>query len=94
MHLNHDAVGTCCGCGAGHGSHQTGLAGGMAGIHHNGKMTQLMQNGHCGQVQGIAGLGLKGTDAPLTEYDVLIALAHDILRAHQKLLEGVGQAPL
>ena len=53
-----------------------------------------MQYGYGGQIQGIAGGSLKGTDAPLAENDVFIALAHDVLRAHEQLLNGIGQAAL
>lgn len=53
-----------------------------------------MEDGDSGQVQGIAGGSLKGTDAPLAEDHVLVAPGHDVLRAHQQLLDGVGQAPL
>ena len=80
--------------GIGHGSHQMGLAGGVAGIDHHGQMGQVVQYSHSGQVQSIAGGGFKGADAPLAEDYVFIALAHDVLRAHEQLLNGIGKSAL
>ena len=36
--------------------------------------------------------GLKGADAALAEDNVLVALGHDVLGAHHKLFQRVGQA--
>ena len=66
----------------------------MAGVHHYGQVGELVEDGHGGQVQGVAGGRLEGADAPLTEDDVLVASGHNVLRAHQQLLDGVGQAAL
>ena len=57
-------------------------------------MAQLVQHRHGGQVERVAGIGLEGTDAALTEDDTCIAAGHDILRAHQKLLQCAGKAAL
>ena len=57
-------------------------------------MGHLVEGGHGGQVQGVPGGRLKGADAPLAQDHVLVAPGHDVLGAHQQLLEGVGQAPL
>ena len=78
----------------GHGLDVPGHAGGVAGVYHHGQMGQLVEDRHGGQVQGIAGGCFEGADAPLTEDDILVAPGHNVLRAHQQLLDGVGQAAL
>ena len=55
-------------------------------------MGQLAQHGDGRQVQGVAGVGLKGADTPLAEDDVLVAAGHDVFGAHQPLLVGGGHA--
>ena len=49
-----------------------------------------MQHRHGRQVEGVAGVGLKGADAALAEDDLLVAAGHDVFGAHQQLLDGVG----
>ena len=44
--------------------------------------------------KSVAGEGLIGADAPLAEDDLFVALCHDVLSAHQQLLDGIGQTPL
>ena len=51
------------GCrGQSHGLDIAGHAGGVAGVHDDGQMGQLMEHGDCGQVQGVPGGGLEGAD--------------------------------
>ena len=57
-------------------------------------MGQVVQHRHGGQIQGIAGGGLKSADAPLTQDDLLVALAHNVFCAHQQFLQSVGQSTL
>ena len=66
----------------------------MGGIHHHGQVAHPLHGRDGGHVQGVAGVGLKGADAPLAEDHVLVALGHDILRRHDPLLVAVGEAPL
>ena len=66
----------------------------MAGIHHHRQVAQPLHRQHGGQVEGIAGVGLVGADAPLAQDHVGVAAGHDVLRAHQPLLDGGGQAAL
>ena len=53
-----------------------------------------MQHHHTGQVQRVAHAGLEGADAALAEDDVLVALGHDVLGAHDEFFQGVCQAAL
>ena len=57
-------------------------------------MGELLHRQHGGEVQGVAGIGLKGADTPLAEDDPVVAPGHDVLGAHEPLLNGGGQAPL
>ena len=53
-----------------------------------------MEHGDRRQIQGIAGVIVKGADAPLAEDDLFIAVGHDVLGTHQQFLQGVGKATL
>ena len=67
----------------------------MAGVHHHRQVGQPLQDGDHRQVQGVPGVGgLIGADAPLAEDHVLVAVGHDVLGAHEQLLDGPRQAPL
>ena len=71
------------------------MAGGVAGVHHHWQVGQPLEHRHHRQVQGVAGIGgLIGPNAPLAENDLFVAAGHDVLRAHQQLLNGARQAPL
>ena len=94
MHLDDQAVGAGSGGRQGAGGHQPGHAGGVAGVHDDGQVGQLVEHGHGGDVQGVAGVVAEGADAPLTEDHPLVAAGHDVFGAHQQLLQGVGQAAL
>ena len=94
MDLDDEAVGPAGGGGHGHRRDQAVDAGGVAGVHDDGQVGELVEHGHGGEVQGVAGVVVKGADAPLAKDDLLIAAGHDVLGAHQELFEGVGEAPL
>ena len=63
MNFDDQAVSAGCGGSQRHGRHQLGLTGGMTGIHHHGKVRKLVEDGYGGQIQGVAGAGLKGVVA-------------------------------
>ena len=77
-----------------HGLDQIGLAGGVAGVHDDGQVGLFVDDGHCREIEGVAGVLLEGTDAALAQNDLLVAAGHDILSAHDPLLDGVAQAAL
>ena len=54
-------------------------------------MGLFVDNGHSGEIQRIAGVLFKGADAALAEDDLLVAAGHDVLGAHDPLLDGVAQ---
>ena len=66
----------------------------MRGVHDHGQMAHLLDGRDGGDIQGVAGEGLKGADAPLAENDVFVACGHDIFGGHDPLLIGVGEAAL
>ena len=51
----------------------------MAGVGEDRQAGEALRQGHGRQVEGVAGQGLKGADAALTEDDVGIALRQDVL---------------
>ena len=66
----------------------------MAWVDDDRQVGELFNHRHRGQVEGVAGLGLKGADAALAEDDILVAACHDVLGTHQPFLDGVGKAAL
>ena len=94
MNFDHDSVCTGGNGGCSHRGHQFGLAGGVTGVYHDGKMRQLMQRRYGGNIQGVSGVGFKGPDAPFAEDDIFVAFAHDVFCAHQQLLQRVCQTAL
>ena len=92
MHLDEQTVAPAGGGGQRHGRHQTGLTGGVAGIHDHGQVGQLMEKGHGGEIQGAAHAAGKGADAPLAEDDVFIAAGEDVFGAEEQLLHRGGRA--
>ena len=94
MDFDHQAVGTGGDSGLGQLRHHPCVAAGVAGVYDDGQVGHLMKHDHAGEVEGVAHTGLKGADAALAENDVLVALGHDVLGAHDELLEGVGETAL
>ena len=94
MDFHLQTVGTGGHSGDHHRLNQIGLAGGVAGVHDDGQMGLFVDDRHSGEVEGVAGVLLKGADAPLAENDLLVAAGHDILCGHDPLLDGVAQAAL
>ena len=94
MHLHLQTVGTGGHSGDHHGFHEVCLAGGVAGVHDDGQVGLFVDEGHGRQVQRVAGVLFKGTDAALAQNDLLVAACHDVLGAHDPLLDGVAQAAL
>ena len=85
--LDHKTICTagCGGCR--HGCHKLCFSGGMAGIDDDRQMGQLMEHGHGGQIQGVAGIIAVGTDAAFTQNHTLVAAGHDIFGAHEQLFQ-------
>ena len=94
MDFHFQAVGTGGHSRDHHGLHQVGFAGGVAGVYDDRQVSLLVDDGHSGEVQRVAGVLFKGADAALAEDDVLVAAGHDVLSGHDPLLDGVAQAAL
>ena len=94
MDLHFQTVGTGGHRSDHHRLHEVGLAGGVAGVHDDGQMGLFVDDGHGGKVQRVAGVFFKRADAALAEDDLLVAAGHDVLGAHEQLLEGAGKAAL
>ncbi len=94
MHLDDEAVRAARGGGQRHGRNEAVDAGGVARVDNDRQVRQLVQHGHGREVERVAGVVAEGADAALAEDDLLVAAGHDVFRAHQQLLERVGQAAL
>ena len=66
----------------------------MAGVDDDRQMGFLLEDGHHRKVQRVAGVFFKRADAALAENDVFIAAGHDVLRAHDPFLDGIGKPAL
>ena len=78
----------------GHTLHHPRPAAGVGGVYHHRQVGQLLDRQYRRQIQGVAGVGLKGADTPFAQDHLVVAPRHDVFRAHQPLLNGGGQAPL
>ena len=94
MGLDHQTVGTDGHCRLGQRGHHEGNACRVARVDDNGQMGHFFQHRNGGNVQRVAHARLKGTDAALAQNDVRVALCHDVLGAHDELLQRRGQAAL
>ena len=94
MDFDNETIGIAGRGGHGHGSYEAVDARGMAGVHNDRQMAQFVEHGDRCKIQRVAGVIIKGADAPLTENDLLVAVCHDVFGAHQQLLQGVGKAAL
>ena len=95
MHLYHKSVCAAGGCRQRHGLYELRCSCGVAGVHDDGKVGQLLQHGDGGQVEDVSCvLGIEGADASFAEDDVLVAACHDIFGGHEPLLDGCGESAL
>ena len=92
MDLDHETVGSHRQGRLGQGLHVSPDAGGVAGVYDDGQMALGPDHGNGADVQGVAGAGLKGADAPLTQDDVRVAFRYNVLGRVEPLVDGGGQA--
>ena len=94
MHLDDEAVRAAGRRGERHRLDEAGNAGRMARVNNDGQVRQLLEHGHGREVERVAGVIVERADAALAEDDLLIAAGHDVLGAHEQLLERAGEAAL
>ena len=66
----------------------------MARIDDDRQVRQLMEHRHGGKIERVSRIIVKRADAALAEDDLLVAARHDVLGAHQQLLERSGETAL
>ena len=66
----------------------------MTGIDEYRQVAQTLDRQHRAQVKGIAGIGLKGADAPLAQDDIFVALGQDVFGGHEEFLDRGAHAAL
>ena len=95
MNLDHQAVRTGCNSGLCQRlapSRQCRRRG--TGIHHHRQMASCCLSTGTAEISSVLRVyGLEGADAALAEDDVLVAARHDVLGAHQKLLDACWRSP-
>ena len=86
VNLDLQAVGAGGGGGERHGLHVAGVAGGVARVRDDRQVREVVDHGDGVQVEGVAGARLVRADAAFAEYDVIVALAHDVLSRHEEFV--------
>src|SRR5690606_16759495 len=71
-----------------------GDAGCVRGVHDDGQVRELADEGEDAEVEGVARHRLEGADAALAEDDLPVAGGEDVLGGHEPLLDGGGEAAL
>jgi hypothetical protein len=94
MHFDEQAVGADSGGSACHGKNLFAASGAVAGIDNDGKVATAVDGGDDAEVQSIAGVVGKRSNAALTEDHVWIALGDDVFRRQEKLVKCGGKAAL
>ena len=80
--------------GLAHGRHVFAVAGAVGRIGDDGQVAGLLQHRHGVEVERVARGGFIGANAALADHDVVVAVAHDVLGAHQQFLDGAADAAL
>src|SRR5579859_3929911 len=80
--------------GAGHGGNFVAAAGAVGRVGQHWEVRQLFDYGDGGDVEGVAGVGLKGADAALAEDYVVVAAGEDVFGAEEEFFHGGGHAAL
>src|SRR2546429_375493 len=70
------------------------LPGAMAGVDENGQVAALFDRRDDREVQSVARKVRKGPNAALAQHHVVVALGEEVLRGHEKFIEGGGHAAL
>ena len=94
MDFDHQAVGTGCYSGFGQVGYHPALARSVAGIDDDRQVALAFDGQDGAQVEGVAGVCFKSTDAPFAEDDVVVAFSHDVFCRHEPFFDGRAQAPL
>ena len=94
MNLDHQTVRTGCNSGLCQRLDHPVNAACMGRVNDDRQMAHALEYRNSGNIECVAGVLLVGADAALAEDDVLVALSHDVLGAHQEFLHGVCEAAL
>ena len=70
------------------------LARSMAGIDDDWQVALAFDGQDGAQIEGVAGVRFKSTDAPFAEDDVVVAFSHDVFCRHEPFFDSRAQAPL
>ena len=87
MNFNQNTVGAGGHGGARHWWNLVAAAGAVRGIGQDRKVREFLDHGNGGNIQGIAGVAFKSTNAALAEHDLVIASGHDVLGRQQPFFD-------
>ncbi len=81
----------CC---QGQRLHPDCISGGVRGIDDHGEVRQFLEMGNSGDIEHVRAASTEGTNAPLHQYDLLVAFGQQVFGRPQPLVEGGrGTAP-
>src|SRR5690242_13502600 len=94
MDFDEEAIGASGYGGSGHGGNFIAATGAVRRIGDHREMRKFFDDGDSCDVEGVAGVGLEGTDAAFAEDDVVIAAGENVFGTEEKLFHGGGHAAL
>src|SRR5690242_4463821 len=94
MYLDHQSVGADRYCSSRERRNFVAFPCAVARVDENREMAESLDCRHYAQIESVAGMVREGTYTALTEGDVVVALAEDVLGRHEKFFESGGHAAL
>src|ERR1019366_3071461 len=94
VHLEEQAIGARRNRRPSHGRNFVAASRAMRWVGNNGKVREFLDNRDRGDIERVARIGLKCTDAALAKNHVVVAASHDVLGAQQELFDRRGHSAL
>ena len=94
MGLDDESIGTHGESGTGKSGNEATCPGGMAGVHDDGQVGELLGDGHGAEVEQVARAGIEGAKATLAENDLCATVDDKIFGGGEPFLDGAGESTL
>src|SRR5687768_7296905 len=90
MNFNQQAVRSGCNRSPGHRRNLVATAGAMRGVDNNGEVGEFLDNWDRRNIQCVAGVVLKGSNATLAQDDFMVSAGENIFGRKEPLFDGCG----
>ena len=94
MHLDQQRVGSGGNSSARHGRNFVTAAGAVRRVGGDGQVRELVHDRYSGDIQRVAGVGLKSANAALTHDHLVVAAGHQVFGGEQQFFQRGGDAAL